>query len=746
MDAATSNLGYDGSHHTSGSTDPSHPSPNPSRLNVIALISGGKDSLYSILHCLINGHTITALANLHPRVPANGAESEEDINSYMYQTVGHTVIPLYEEALGIPLYRQEILGAAVNTDRDYAAPQDADDETESLVPLLLKVKAAHPQANAISTGAILSTYQRTRVESVALRLGLTPLSYLWQYPLLPPYSQSALLSDMAAVGQDARIIKVASGGLDETFLWENVANPRTITRLKKAMSRFGENGDGAVLGEGGEFETLAIDGPSALWKKRIEITADGVEFGEGGNAIFKGKEQRTVGKNDGDIPGLEAVRIADLWDDEFKPLLDTLSTLPQPQYSEQTPSPQPSSTQNDIPQNTIHSTPSTLTISNLTADPSLYPDPTSQLTAILSTLSNHLRAHNLTPTSISHVTLLLRSISSFTLLNPIYSSLFPSPNPPSRVTIACGSTMPKAIHVQLSAIIPRTPIRRGLHVQSRSYWAPANIGPYSQAISSPLALSNPDPDADVDIEAPEIVYVAGQIPLVPASMDVFVELGFKGQTMLALQHLWRIGRAVSVKWWVGGVAYISGCGEVEARERVRIAREAWRGICEFSLGKEDGEEEEEEDDYIDPWDAKNRVRGFGGGEGEDGTVRARIPDRGALVGDKVGDLEEIRPFCFVVQVEELPRGVDVEWHSAGVAKGRVAVPCPGTVEVGGTGTRFFGLEVGGDGDGDGIPGMTKRGVVEELEGVEGVQWVPCRRVWGEGGAEVAAVLVGSVSL
>ena len=60
-------------------------------LNVIALISGGKDSLFSILHCQANGHTVVALANLHPAPSSN---DDEDINSYMYQTVGHSVIPL----------------------------------------------------------------------------------------------------------------------------------------------------------------------------------------------------------------------------------------------------------------------------------------------------------------------------------------------------------------------------------------------------------------------------------------------------------------------------------------------------------------------------------------------------------------------------------------------------------------------------------------------------------------------------
>ncbi|KAJ9645377.1 hypothetical protein H2199_003385 [Coniosporium tulheliwenetii] len=276
---------------------------SPTKHKVIALISGGKDSLFSLLHCLTNGHEIVALANLHPAPSPSAltpADTESpDIDSYMYQTVGHSLIPLYQEALNLPLYRHPILGSARCTARDYApapapipisaAPEPAPpnpaeveaDETESLLPLLQKVILAHPDATALSTGAILSTYQRTRIESVALRLGLVPLAFLWQYPYLPPYAQTALLSDMAAVGMDARIIKVASGGLDEGFLGLDVADPRTVARLVGRMRRFGGSGGGAVLGEGGEFETLAVRGPGVLWKGRIEIRETEVVVGEG---------------------------------------------------------------------------------------------------------------------------------------------------------------------------------------------------------------------------------------------------------------------------------------------------------------------------------------------------------------------------------------------------------------------------------------------------------------------------------
>jgi diphthine-ammonia ligase len=318
-------------------------------LKVIALISGGKDSFYSLLHCIQNGHKVVALGNLYPPTPprkshGRGVTDEEDgaepdLNSFMYQTVGHTVIPLYEIALGIPLYRQQINGSAIQTGMSYSHPtvpvtessspetsQDqTEDETESLIPLLRKIMAQHPDANALSTGAILSTYQRTRVESVALRLGLTPLSYLWQYPSLPPGTQTSLLRDMQDVGLDARVVKVASGGLDESFLWENVASEEGIRKVERSMKRFGVDGDGGVLGEGGEFETLVVDGPGCLFKGRIEVREDDRRIvREGGGAAWlRILDARVVMKDSETVA--EACRVPGVLEQRFKDVLDSLN-------------------------------------------------------------------------------------------------------------------------------------------------------------------------------------------------------------------------------------------------------------------------------------------------------------------------------------------------------------------------------------------------------------------------------------
>ena len=56
----------------------------------------------------------------------------------MYQTVGHDVINLYAEAVGLPLFRKVITGKSINTELNYECNED--DEVEDLSKLLKDVQ------------------------------------------------------------------------------------------------------------------------------------------------------------------------------------------------------------------------------------------------------------------------------------------------------------------------------------------------------------------------------------------------------------------------------------------------------------------------------------------------------------------------------------------------------------------------------------------------------------------------------
>ncbi|KAK1141541.1 hypothetical protein N8T08_008954 [Aspergillus melleus] len=781
------------------------PKPNPpgSGLNVIALISGGKDSLYSILHCLRNGHNVVALGNLHPAPKSrkdgeerrgDGEEEEEeeeeeekeeedDIDSFMYQTIGHNVIPLYEPALGIPLYRAPITGGAVDTARVYredavdqmaddgdreGADEGEEDETESLIPLLQRIKLAHPEANAVSAGAILSTYQRTRIEDVAARLGLVPLAWLWQYPslpapveraelsaMMPDVADAGLLEDMAAVGCEARVIKVATGGLDEGFLWGDLSSGDGALRrrIAKGMKRFADAEDirGAVLGEGGEYESLALDGPGFLWKQRIEIQQREVMSGDGGVGFMRLKGARCVDKEEeqGDVKPQDVRRPA-LLDESFAAALDDLSaesslssTMEMAGQTETGPWECPGVSQS--------TSGGTWTVSNITA-PEAGPGAAEQMGAIAQKIRDILDStvHDTgsgarTTADIVFATVLLRSMADFPSMNDIYVSLFKKPNPPARATVACGDSLPDGVKVMVSLVVDlgSRDLRQGLHVQSRSYWAPANIGPYSQAMSIPWQ------------GAERLVYIAGQIPLEPASMELPIASPgpesswfetYALRAVLSLQHLWRIGSANQVDWWLGTVAFLSGTDAIDKKAAV-----AWN-LWETMHSRRDGEDEEDEEPALDAWDIKYGGRAH---EQQSPTGTTTLPNFSVVQSDV------LIPAFFAVQIEELPRGSDIEWQGLGYRCDEVNLAMEDTVlgrRIDAStkeGMRYTAIEIDIDQSGPSLE-SSLQGVLEMYSerpgnihsvvytvqplrsGVWSGQVVPCRSVWGRQGRRLAA--------
>jgi diphthine-ammonia ligase len=197
-------------------------------MKYVALLSGGKDSCYNLLHCQKNGHELVAAASLGPK------PGSEEIDSYMYQTVGQDAIELVARALDVPLYRHVISGQAIHQELSYGERLTKEgvegDETEDLFQLLANVKSHHAEVQGVSVGAILSSYQRTRVEHVCNRLSLTPLTYLWQR------DQSQLLNEMISGGLTAVLIKVAGIGLSTKHLGKSLAEMQGI--LENLVGKF----------------------------------------------------------------------------------------------------------------------------------------------------------------------------------------------------------------------------------------------------------------------------------------------------------------------------------------------------------------------------------------------------------------------------------------------------------------------------------------------------------------------------
>jgi diphthine-ammonia ligase len=64
----------------------------------------------------------------------------DELDSFMYQTVGHMGIELLAEAMELPLYRKTTSGVTTQRGKDYEPT--ADDEVEDLYELLKQVKVS----------------------------------------------------------------------------------------------------------------------------------------------------------------------------------------------------------------------------------------------------------------------------------------------------------------------------------------------------------------------------------------------------------------------------------------------------------------------------------------------------------------------------------------------------------------------------------------------------------------------------
>lgn len=247
-------------------------------MKFLALISGGKDSIFNILKCIENGHELVALGNLYP-------PGDTELDSYMYQSVGHEMIEQVAECLGKPLYRRPISGKPTDLTLEYSDAEHGQDEVEDLFELVKAVKLQHPEIEGVSSGAIASTYQKNRVEHICKRLGLVSLALLWDR------DQPGLLAEMVEAKVQAVLIKVASYGLGKQHLGKSLAELQGY--LLELSQKFGVY----CCGEGGEFESLTLDCP--IYSKRIELEEVEVVTHDLAAQVFylKVKKSRVVDKN-----------------------------------------------------------------------------------------------------------------------------------------------------------------------------------------------------------------------------------------------------------------------------------------------------------------------------------------------------------------------------------------------------------------------------------------------------------------
>ncbi|PRP88051.1 meiotically up-regulated 71 protein [Planoprotostelium fungivorum] len=407
-------------------------------MKFVALVSGGKDSCFSIQKCLEEGHQLVAIANLRPK------EGVDELDSYMYQSVGHEVIEAYSHCIG----------TSIEEGLEYFEAKRGD-EVEDLFDLLQRINGEIPGIEAVSSGAILSTYQRNRVESV---------------------DQLELLNEMVTSGINAIMIKVAAIGL-----LPNRHLGKTLSQLQPHLLKIVH-----PCGEGGEYETLTLDAPYFL--KRIIVDASEIIYGDGIQDSMGGLAHLRI----------TSFHLEDKSEEEITVWRGTMSRIDK----------EATATHKKIPIK-LHSI---MGLSGHETDQSLE----AQFETISAELKGDfmyrkeslntidiLEHQGSSMNQIYYVYVYIRDMNRFVEMNNLYKRMFNRINPPAR---ACISTiLPRGRDVMMDCMIMRKDIEKTshktLHVQSVSQWAPASIGPYSQAKM-------------VD----GILYQAGQIGLVPNKM------------------------------------------------------------------------------------------------------------------------------------------------------------------------------------------------------------------------------------
>ncbi|KUK74983.1 TIGR00289 family protein, partial [Methanobacterium sp. 42_16] len=202
-------------------------------MKAAVLFSGGKDSTMAVYKAMKDGWTVEYLLSMHSENP----------HSYMFHVPNIHLTQLLSQAMGIPLIQAE-------------TPGMKEEELEDLRKALSELK--DKGVEAIFTGAIHSQYQKSRIDQLCQELGLESIAPLWHR------DPQEYMEEIIELGFEVVITSVSAEGLDESWLGR-VITRELLEELRGLHERYGLH----LAFEGGEAETLVIDGP--LFKKKLEI-------------------------------------------------------------------------------------------------------------------------------------------------------------------------------------------------------------------------------------------------------------------------------------------------------------------------------------------------------------------------------------------------------------------------------------------------------------------------------------------
>ncbi len=233
----------------------------PSRnIKLGCLFSSGKDSAYALWLIQKEGYPVECLITIKSLNP----------ESYMFHTPAIELVELQADAIGLPLIMKETHG-------------EKEKELEDLRAAFREAKERY-RIEGVITGALWSEYQKERIERIAAEENLKVFSPLWHI------NQE---TEMRLVVANFEVIftGISAYGLDRSWLGRRITM-EDVEQLVELNKRVKIN----IAGEGGEFESLVLDGPASMFRKRLVILkSEIVEEGEN-TARLVVKEAKLVAK------------------------------------------------------------------------------------------------------------------------------------------------------------------------------------------------------------------------------------------------------------------------------------------------------------------------------------------------------------------------------------------------------------------------------------------------------------------
>jgi len=209
-------------------------------VRLCALYSGGKDSTLALVE-VMGEHEVACLVTMVP----------PSADSWLFHYPNARLARLQAEAMGLPIILEE-------------CPSD---EAGSLAALERALREAQSRfrVEGVVTGAVRSAYQLSRFKRVCDRLGLECLSPLWGR------DEVRLLEEVLERGIEAIFTRVAGYPLSRSLLGRRI--DRSVVEWLAGL-----RGLVNPSGEGGEYETFALDAP--IFSRRIAVRSWRIEGGD----------------------------------------------------------------------------------------------------------------------------------------------------------------------------------------------------------------------------------------------------------------------------------------------------------------------------------------------------------------------------------------------------------------------------------------------------------------------------------